>query len=34
MDKGISNSQIDEFFKNEENEHLKTIIWEVIQQIQ
>ena len=34
MDKGLSNFQIDEFFKNEENEDLKKIIWELIQQIQ
>ena len=31
MDKGLSNFQIDEFFKNEENEDLKRIIWELIQ---
>ena len=31
MDKGLSNFQIDEFFKNEENEDLKKIIWELIQ---
>ena len=31
MNKGLSNFQIDEFFKNEENEDLKKIIWELIQ---
>ena len=31
MDKGLSNFQIDEFFKNEENEDLKKYIWELIQ---
>ena len=31
MDKGLSNFQIDEFFKNEKNEDLKKIIWELIQ---
>ena len=31
MDKGLSNFQIDEFFKNEENEDLKKIIRELIQ---
>ena len=34
MDKGLSNFQIDEFFKSEENEDFKKIIWELIQQIQ
>ena len=34
MDKGLRNFQIDDFFKNEENEDLKKIIWELIQQIQ
>ena len=34
MDKGLSNFQIDEFFKNEENEDLKKYIWGLIQQIQ
>ena len=34
MNKGLSNFQIDDFFKNEENENLKKIIWELIQQIQ
>ena len=34
MDKGLGNFQIDEFFKNEKNEELKKIIWELIQQIQ
>ena len=31
MDKGLSNFQIDEFFKNEESEDLKKILWELIQ---
>ena len=31
MNKGLSNFQIDEFLKNEENENLKKIIWELIQ---
>ena len=31
MDKGLSNFQIDEFFKNEEKEDLKKYIWELIQ---
>ena len=31
MNKGLSNFQIDDFFKNEENEDLKKIIWELIQ---
>ena len=31
MDNGLSNFQIDEFFKNEENEDLKKYIWELIQ---
>ena len=31
MDKGLRNFQIDDFFKNEENEDLKKIIWELIQ---
>ena len=31
MNKGLSNFQIDKFFKNEENEDLKKIIWELIQ---
>ena len=31
MNKGLSNFQIDDFFKNEENENLKKIIWELIQ---
>ena len=31
MDKGLSNFQIDEFFKNEENEDLKIYIWGLIQ---
>ena len=31
MDKRLKNFQIDEFFKNEENEDLKKIIWELIQ---
>ena len=31
MNKGISNFQIDDFFKDEENEDLKKIIWELIQ---
>ena len=30
MNKGISNFQIDDFFKNEKNEHLKKIMWELI----
>ena len=34
MNKGLSNFQIDEFFKNEENEDFKKIIWELIQFIQ
>ena len=29
MNKGISNFQIDKFFKEEENEELKKIIWEL-----
>ena len=31
MDKRLKNFQIDEFFKNEENEDLKKYIWELIQ---
>ena len=31
MDKGLRNFQIDDFFKNEENEDLKKIIWELFQ---
>ena len=31
MNKGLSNFQIDDFFKNEEIEDLKKIIWELIQ---
>ena len=31
MNKGLSNSQFDDFFKNEENEDLKKIIWGLIQ---
>ena len=31
MNKGLSNFQINDFFKNEENEDLKKIIWERIQ---
>ena len=27
MNKGLSNFQIDDFFKDEENEDLKEIIW-------
>ena len=30
MDKGLSNFQINDFFKNEENEDSKKIIWELI----
>ena len=30
MNKGLSNFQINDFFKNEENEDLKKIIWELI----
>ena len=30
MNKGLSNFQIDEFIKNEENEDLKKNIWELI----
>ena len=31
MNKRLSNFQIDGFFKNEENEDLKKIIWELFQ---
>ena len=31
MSKGLSNFQIDDFFKDEQNEELKKIIWEHIQ---
>ena len=31
MNKQLSNFQIDDFFKNEENEDLKKIIWELFQ---
>ena len=31
MSNGLSNFQINDFFKNEENEDLKKIIWELIQ---
>ena len=31
MSNGLSNFQINDFFKNEENEDLKKIIWERIQ---
>ena len=31
MDKRLKNFQIDEFFKNEENEDLKKYIWGLIQ---
>ena len=31
MNKRLSNVQIDDFFKNEENEDLKKIIWELFQ---
>ena len=34
MSKGISNFQIDDFFKDEDNEELKKIIWELILSIQ
>ena len=34
MSKGISNFQIDDFFKEEDNEELKKIIWELILLIQ
>ena len=34
MNKGVSNFQLDEFFKHEENEDFKKIIWEFIQFIQ
>ena len=34
INKGLSNFQIDELFKNEENEDLKKIIWKLIQLIQ
>ena len=34
MNKRISNFQIGYFFKDEENEDLKKIIWELIQWIQ
>ena len=34
MNEGLSNFQIDEFFKNEETEDFKKIIWELIQFIQ
>ena len=34
MNKGISNFQINDFFRDEENEDLKIYIWELIQQIQ
>ena len=30
MNKGLSNFQIDDFFKHEQNEELKKIIWERI----
>ena len=31
MNEGLSNFQIDKFFKNEETEDFKKIIWELIQ---
>ena len=31
MNKGLGNFQIDDFFKNEENEDLKKKLWELIQ---
>ena len=31
MNKRLSNFQIDDFFKNEENEDLKKIMWELFQ---
>ena len=31
MNKGLSNFDIDDFFKEKENEELKKIIWEHIQ---
>ena len=31
MNKGLGNFQIDDFFKNEENENLKKKLWELIQ---
>ena len=31
MNKGLSNFQIDDFFKYEQNEELKKIIWQHIQ---
>ena len=31
MNKGISHFQIDDFFKDEENEDSKKIMWELIQ---
>ena len=31
MNKGLSNFQIDDFFKDEQNEELKKNIWEHIQ---
>ena len=31
MNKGISNFQINDFFRDEENEDLKIYIWELIQ---
>ena len=34
MTKGISNLEIEKFFENEENQDLKTIIWENIESIQ
>ena len=34
MNKGISNFQIDKFFKEGENEELKKIIWGLFLQIQ
>ena len=34
MNEGLSNFQIDKFFKNEETEDFKKIIWELIQFIQ
>ena len=33
MSKGLSNYQIDDFFKDEENEDFKKIIWEHIRLI-
>ena len=34
MNKGISNFQIDKFFKEESNEELKKTTWELFQLIQ